>query len=146
MTSRQRWTLVATIIGSGAVFLDGTIVNVALKQIGQDLPASLVGVLEGQTYVVSGYLAVLAALLIISGALSDHYGRRRVYAIGLASFAVTSALCGLAPTMEWLILFRLLQGAAGALLIPGSLALINSASRAPRSAGRSASGPRRPRR
>jgi EmrB/QacA subfamily drug resistance transporter len=125
MTPRQRWTLVATIIGSGAVFLDGTIVNVALPRIGQDLPATTVGVLEGQTYVVSGYLAVLAALLILSGALSDHYGRRRMYAIGLASFAATSALCGLAPTMEWLIVFRLLQGAAGALLVPGSLALIS---------------------
>lgn len=125
MTPRQRWTLVATVIGSGAVFLDGTIVNVALPRIGKELPATVVGVLEGQTYVVSGYLAVLAALLIIAGALSDHYGRRRVYAIGLASFAATSALCGLAPTMEWLILFRLLQGAAGALLVPGSLALIS---------------------
>jgi EmrB/QacA subfamily drug resistance transporter len=125
MTPRQRWTLVATIIGSGAVFLDGTIVNVALPRIGQDLPARSVGVLEGQTYIVSGYLAVLAALLILAGALSDHYGRRRVYAIGLGSFAVTSALCGLAPTMEWLILFRLLQGAAGAMLVPGSLALIS---------------------
>jgi EmrB/QacA subfamily drug resistance transporter len=125
MTPRQRWTLVATIIGSGAVFLDGTIVNVALPRIGQELPATAVGVLEGQTYIVSGYLAVLAALLILAGALSDHYGRRRVYAIGLASFAVTSALCGLAPTMEWLIFFRLLQGGAGALLVPGSLALIS---------------------
>jgi EmrB/QacA subfamily drug resistance transporter len=125
MTPRQRWTLVATIIGSGAVFLDGTIVNVALPRIGRELPATAVGVLEGQTYVVSGYLAVLAALLILAGALSDHYGRRRIYAIGLASFAATSALCGLAPTMEWLILFRLLQGAAGALLVPGSLALIS---------------------
>ena len=69
MTSRQRWTLVATIIGSGAVFLDGTIVNVALPRIGQELPATLVGVLEGQTYVISGYLAMLAALLILAGAL-----------------------------------------------------------------------------
>ncbi|CAN5553179.1 MFS transporter [soil metagenome] len=125
MTSTQRWTLIATIIGSGAVFLDGTVVNVALKAIGEDLPATLVGVLEGQTYVVSGYLAVLAALLILAGALSDHFGRRRIYTIGLAGFAATSALCGLAPTLEWLIIFRLLQGAAGALLIPGSLALIN---------------------
>jgi EmrB/QacA subfamily drug resistance transporter len=125
MTPRQRWTLIATIIGSGAVFLDGTIVNVALPRIGQELPATVVGILEGQTYIVSGYLAVLAALLIVAGALSDHYGRRRIYAIGLASFAVTSALCGLAPTMEWLIVFRVLQGAAGALLIPGSLALIS---------------------
>ena len=124
MTPRQRWTLVATVIGSGAVFLDGTIVNVALPSIGRDLPSSIFGVLEGQTYVVSGYLAVLAALLIIAGALSDHYGRRRVYAIGLASFAATSALCGLAPTLEWLVVFRLLQGAAGALLVPGALSLI----------------------
>ena len=113
-----------TVIGSGAVFLDGTIVNAALKHIGQELPATLVGVLEGQAYIVGGYLAVLAALLILAGALSDHYGRRRVYAIGLAGFAATSALCGLAPTLEWLIVFRLAQGAAGALLIPGSLALI----------------------
>ena len=127
MTSRQRWTLVATIIGSGAVFLDGTVVNVALKRIGEELPSTFLGVLEGQTYVVSGYLAVLAALLILSGALSDHYGRRRVYAIGVAGFAATSALCGLAPTMEWLVVFRLAQGAAGALLIPGSLALITHA-------------------
>jgi len=121
----QRWTLVAAIIGSGAVFLDGTVVNLALKTIGEELPATLVGILEGQTYIVSGYLAVLAALLILGGALSDHYGRRRIFAIGLAGFAITSALCGLAPTMEALIVFRLAQGAAGALLVPGSLALIS---------------------
>lgn len=127
MTTRQRWTLIATVIGSGAVFLDGTIVNVALPRIGSELSASMVTVLEGQTYVVSGYLAILAALLILAGALSDHYGRRRVYAIGVAGFAGTSALCGLAPTMEWLIIFRLLQGAAGALLVPGSLSLITQA-------------------
>ena len=127
MTPRQRWTLICTVIGSGAVFLDGTIVNSALKHIGQELPGSLVGILEGQAYIVGGYLAVLAALLILSGALSDHYGRRRVYAIGLVGFAVTSALVGLAPTLEWLIVFRLAQGAAGALLIPGSLALITHA-------------------
>ena len=83
MTLIQRWTLVATIIGSGIVFLDGTIVNVALPRIGRDLPASILGVLEGQTYIVSGYLAVLAALLILAGALSDHYGRRRIFGIGL---------------------------------------------------------------
>ena len=124
MTSRQRWTLLATIIGSGIVFLDGTIVNVALPRIGRELPASVIGVLEGQTYVVSGYLAVLAALLIIAGALSDHYGRRRVFAIGLSSFGAVSVLCGLAPTLEFLVVFRLLQGAAGALLVPGSLAII----------------------
>jgi EmrB/QacA subfamily drug resistance transporter len=127
MTARQRWTLIATVIGSGAVFLDGTIVNIALPKIGLELSATLVSVLEGQAYIVSGYLAVLAALLILAGALSDHYGRRRVYAIGLGGFAVISALCGLAPTMEWLIVFRLLQGAAGALLVPGALSLITQA-------------------
>lgn len=124
---RQRWTIVCTVIGSGAVFLDGTIVNAALKHIGQDLPGSFIGVLEGQAYIVGGYLAVLAALLILAGALSDYYGRRRVYSIGLVGFAATSALCGLAPTLEWLVVFRLAQGAAGALLIPGSLALITHA-------------------
>jgi MFS family permease len=127
MTSRQRWTIVATVIGSGAVFLDGTIVNVALPSIGRELPSSIFGVLEGQTYVVSGYLAILAALLIIAGALSDHYGRRKVYAIGLASFAIASVLCGLAPTLEWLVVFRLLQGASGAFLVPGALSLITQA-------------------
>jgi EmrB/QacA subfamily drug resistance transporter len=124
MTPRQRWTLVATVIGSGAVFLDGTIVNSALPRIGRELPATLVGVLEGQTYVISGYLAVLAALLILAGALSDRYGRRRIYAIGLAGFAITSGLCGLAPTLEVLIVSRLLQGAAGALMVPGALSII----------------------
>ena len=113
------------------MFLDGTVVNVALPRIGRELPATLVGVLEGQTYVVSGYLAVLAALLIIAGALSDHYGRRRVYAIGLASFAAASALCGLAPNLELLILFRLLQGAAGSLLVPGALSIITQSFEGP---------------
>jgi EmrB/QacA subfamily drug resistance transporter len=124
MTPRQRWTLVATTIGSGAVFLDGTIVNVALPRIGRELPATFVGVLEGQTYVVSGYLAILAALLILAGALSDRYGRRRVYSIGLGGFALTSGLCGLAPSLEALVVFRLLQGAAGALMVPGALSII----------------------
>ena len=124
MTPRQRWTLVATVIGSGAVFLDGTIVNSALPRIGRELPATMMGVLEGQTYVISGYLAVLAALLILAGALSDRYGRRRIYAIGLAGFAITSGLCGLAPSLEVLVVSRLLQGAAGALMVPGALSII----------------------
>jgi EmrB/QacA subfamily drug resistance transporter len=128
MTNRQRWTLLATIIGSGAVFLDSSVVNSALARIGHDptLPASLFGVLEGQTYVVSGYFAVLAALLILAGGLSDYYGRRRVYSLGLIGFTAASALCGVAPSLEWLVVFRLLQGAAGAFLVPGALALITS--------------------
>jgi EmrB/QacA subfamily drug resistance transporter len=126
MTIRQRWTMVAAILGSGSVFLDGTVVNVALKKIGEDLPASIVGVLEGQTYVTSGYLATLAALLILAGALADFYGRRRVFMIGLVGFGLTSVLCGIAPNLELLVLFRVLQGAAGALLVPGSLSIITA--------------------
>jgi MFS family permease len=109
---------VAAILGSASVFLDATIVNVALKRIGEDLPATLVSVLEGQTYVTSGYLATLAALLILAGALADFYGRRRIFTIGLIAFGATSALCGLAPCLELLALFRGFQGAAGALLVP----------------------------
>jgi EmrB/QacA subfamily drug resistance transporter len=125
MTRTERWTLTAAIIGSGIVFLDGTVVNLALRAIGQ-LPTTFLGVLEGQTYIVSGYLAVLSALLILAGALADYYGRRKIFAIGLAGFGIASLLCGLAPTLELLVLFRLLQGAAGALLVPGSLSIITA--------------------
>jgi EmrB/QacA subfamily drug resistance transporter len=128
MTRAQRWTLLAAIVASGIVFLDSTIVNLALKRIGQELPTvTSLGVLEAQAYIGSGYLAVLAALLIIAGALADRYGRRRIFIIGLASFGVVSVLCGIAPTLEILIVARLLQGAAGALLVPGSLAIITAA-------------------
>jgi EmrB/QacA subfamily drug resistance transporter len=100
--------------------------NLALPKIGAELPASLVSKLEGQTYAVSGYLAVLAALLLLAGALGDYYGRRRVFIIGLVGFGVTSVICGLAVNFEMLVVARLLQGIAGALLIPGSLALITN--------------------
>ena len=118
--------MVAAILGSSMVFLDGTVVNLALKPIGEELPATLVSTLEGQTYAVSGYLAVLAALLILAGALADYYGRRRIFLIGLVGFGMTSVLCGAAQTLEMLDLFRLLQGAAGALLVPGSLAILTA--------------------
>jgi EmrB/QacA subfamily drug resistance transporter len=124
--NRERWTMLAAILGSASVFLDSTVVNVALFKIGKELPATLVGVLEGQTYIVSGYLATLAALVILAGALADYYGRRRVFTIGLASFGFVSVLCGLAPTLELLILFRVLQGATGALLVPCSLSIITA--------------------
>jgi len=126
VNSRQRWTMVAAVLGSSIVFLDGTIVNVALPAIGQSLPHSIFSVLEGQTYVTSGYLATLAALLILAGALSDFYGRRRVFAIGLTGFLVTSIVCGLSPSLELLVVFRVLQGAAGALLVPCSLSIITA--------------------
>ncbi len=128
MTRAQRWTLLAAIVASGIVFLDSTVVNLALKRIGQELPTTTsLGILEAQAYIGSGYLAVLAALLIVAGALADRYGRRRIFIIGLAAFGVVSILCGLAPTLEILIVARLLQGAAGALLVPGSLAIITAA-------------------
>jgi len=124
MTTKQRWTLIAAILGSGIVFLDSTVVNVALPKIGRDLPSSLFGVLEGQSYIYNGYLLTVSALLILAGALNDFYGRKRMFTFGLAGFLATSLLCGLAPNMELLVLFRVLQGVAGALLVPGSLALL----------------------
>ncbi|HZK74639.1 MAG TPA: MFS transporter [Clostridia bacterium] len=126
MNRTQRWTLVATVLASATVFLDSTIVNVALPKIGRDLPHSLVGVLEGQTYVYTGYLLSLSTLLILAGALTDAYGRRRMFMFGLAGFGLMSALCGLAPSLEILVVLRVLQGIAGAFLVPGSLALITA--------------------
>lgn len=126
MNRQQRWTLVATVLASATVFLDSTIVNVALPRIGRELPHSLVGVLEGQTYVYTGYLLSLSTLLILAGALTDAYGRRRMFMLGLAGFGVMSALCGLAPNLEILVVLRVLQGMAGAFLVPGSLALITA--------------------
>jgi EmrB/QacA subfamily drug resistance transporter len=124
--STKRWILVAAVLGSGIVFLDSTVVNVALPRIGRDLPRSFLGVLEGQSYVYNAYLLALSSLLILAGALSDFYGRRRMFLLGLIGFGVTSVLCGLAPSMELLVLFRVLQGAAGAVLVPGSLALLTA--------------------
>ena len=90
------------------------------------MPTAVLGTLESQAYVTSGYLAMLSATLILAGALADRYGRRRVFIIGLVAFGATSALCGLAPTMELLVVFRLLQGVAGALLVPGPLSIITA--------------------
>jgi EmrB/QacA subfamily drug resistance transporter len=122
----KRWTLFAAILGSGIVFLDSTIVPVALPRIGEDLSSTWLGTLEAQSYVYYGYLLSLSALLILAGALTDYHGRRRMFAIGLAAFGATSLLCGIAPTMEWLVIARVLQGAAGAFLVPGSLAIITA--------------------
>jgi EmrB/QacA subfamily drug resistance transporter len=125
--SQRAGILLATVLGSAIVFLDGTVVNVALERIGQELPTTFVRRLEGLTYVNSGYLAVLAALLILAGALNDYYGRRRMFRIGLVGFGAASVACGLAPTMEVLIGARLVQGAFGAVLVPGSLSIITAA-------------------
>ena len=125
--SRRGWTLAAVVLGSSIVFLDTTIVNVALKSIGEQLPASLVGVLEGESYIVNGYLLTLSALLILAGALADAYGRRRLFVIGLIGFGISSILCGIAPSMELLIVARVVQGIFGALLVPTALAIITAA-------------------
>jgi EmrB/QacA subfamily drug resistance transporter len=122
----KNWTLFAVILASGIVFLDSSIVPVALPQIGRELPATVIGTLEGQSYVYYGYLLSLSALLILAGALTDYHGRRRMFAIGLIAFGATSVLCGLAPNMEILVVARVLQGAAGAFLVPGSLSIITA--------------------
>jgi EmrB/QacA subfamily drug resistance transporter len=126
VTTQKRWTLIAAVLGSGIVFLDSTVVNVALPRIGADLRSGLLGPLAAESFVYYGYLLSLSSLLILAGALNDYYGRRRMFAFGLVGFGVTSLLCGLAPSIELLIAFRVLQGAAGALLVPGSLAIITA--------------------
>jgi EmrB/QacA subfamily drug resistance transporter len=128
MSSWQRWTMVAVVLGSGIVFLDTSVVNLALPTIGEEVTSPWLhfAPLEAQSYVANGYFLTLSALLILGGALTDYYGRKRMFGIGLVGFLVTSLLCAVAPNMELLILFRILQGAAGALVVPGSLAIITA--------------------
>jgi EmrB/QacA subfamily drug resistance transporter len=122
----RRWTLTAVILGSGIVFLDSTIVPVVLPKIGDELSSTVLGTLEAQSYVYYGYLLALSALLILAGALTDYHGRRRMFIFGLLGFGLTSLLCGLAVSMEFLVVARVLQGAAGAFLVPGSLSIITA--------------------
>ncbi|HKP90212.1 MAG TPA: MFS transporter [Thermoleophilaceae bacterium] len=117
---QKRLTLVACILGSAIVFIDGTVVNVALPAIREDLNAGL----ATQQWVMEAYLLMLGSLILIGGSLSDLFGRRRVFTIGVVSFGVTSALCAVAPTAETLVAARGLQGMAGALLVPSALATI----------------------
>ncbi len=118
----KRGTLIAMILASGVVFLDGTAVSVALPTIGRDLNAGL----SGLQWIVNGYALTLAALLILGGSLGDHYGRKRMLIVGLVGFGVASVLCGVAPTTEVLIAARMLQGVAGALLVPEGLAILSA--------------------
>ena len=121
-SARGRWALAAVILGSGAVFLEGSVVNVALPAIGRDLDLEL----GGLQWVINAYLLSLSALMITGGSLGDLYGRRRIFTIGLIAFAATSLLCALAPSAGVLIGARVLQGAGGALLVPASLAIVEA--------------------
>jgi EmrB/QacA subfamily drug resistance transporter len=124
-TSAGRGLLLGTILGSSMALLDGSIVNVALPHIGHDLGAPVWGL----QWTVNAYLLPLAALVLLGGSLGDRFGRRRVFLIGVAWFAIASVLCGLAPGIGWLVAARALQGVGSALLTPGSLALIQSSIR-----------------
>ena len=116
----KRLTLVACIMGSGIVLLDGSVVNVALPSI-QD---ALGGGLAAQQWVVNGYLLTLGSLILVGGSLGDVYGERRIFALGVSGFGVASLACALAPSIAALVVARMLQGVAGALLVPSSLAVI----------------------
>jgi EmrB/QacA subfamily drug resistance transporter len=120
--ARGRWILAATILGSSMVFIDGTVVNVALPALQANLNATSVDV----QWVVESYALFLAALLLLGGSLGDHFGRRRIYAIGVVLFALASVWCGLSPSIGQLIIARAVQGIGGAMLVPGSLAIISA--------------------
>ncbi len=120
--AQRRWTLAATIVGSSLVFIDGTVVNVALPVLQTKLNASVTDV----QWVIEAYTLFLAALLLLGGSLGDRFGRKKIYAIGVAVFALASVWCGLAPSINQLILARAAQGVGGALLVPGSLAIISA--------------------
>ena len=122
-TARARRVIMAAVLGSGVVFLDGTVVNVALPAMSDDLGASV----RGLQWILDGYLVTLSALLLLGGSAGDRYGRRRMFVAGLGGFVVASILCGLAPSVGFLIAARALQGMAGALLVPASLSIISSA-------------------
>ncbi|MFI7548816.1 MFS transporter [Micromonospora sediminimaris] len=121
-SSAGRGTLAAAVLASGMVFLDSTVVNVALPHLGADLDASVAGL----QWTINGYLLTLAAFVLLGGALGDRFGRRRVFLLGVVWFTAASILCGLALRTDWLVAARFLQGAGGALLTPGSLALLQA--------------------
>jgi len=120
--SSAPWILAATILGSSMAFIDGTVVNVALPALQWSLKATVVDV----QWVVEAYSLLLASFLLVGGSLGDHYGRRRIFIVGVVLFSVASLWCGLATSIGQLILARAVQGAGGALLVPGSLAIISA--------------------
>jgi EmrB/QacA subfamily drug resistance transporter len=119
---QERWILAATILASSMAFIDGTVVNVALPSLQQSLQATVIGV----QWVVEAYSLFLSALLLVGGSLGDHYGRKKIFVAGVVIFALASAWCGIAPDINQLIVARAVQGVGGALLVPGSLAIISA--------------------
>jgi MFS family permease len=116
------WILVATILGSSMAFIDGSVVNVALPVLQRDLNATSSDV----QWVVEMYSLFLSTLILVGGALGDQVGRRRIYTLGVLVFSLSSIWCGLSPTITQLIIARAVQGIGGALLVPGSLAIISA--------------------
>jgi EmrB/QacA subfamily drug resistance transporter len=121
-SSSGRFVVAVTVLGSGMTFLDSTVVNIALPAIGRDFHSSVAGL----QWIVTAYLLTLSGLLLLGGALGDRYGRRRVFLTGVAWFAVASLLCAIAPSEPVLVAARALQGVGGALLTPGSLAILQA--------------------
>ena len=121
-TASGRWTIVATVLGSGIAALDGTVVGIALPTIGRQFHADV----SSLQWVVTSYTLSLAGLLLLGGALGDYFGRRRVFVVGVVWFAAASLLCGTAPSSGVLVAARILQGVGGALLTPGSLAILEA--------------------
>ncbi|MEU9844885.1 MFS transporter, partial [Actinomadura sp. NPDC048032] len=121
-TGPGRWILLATVLGSSVAFLDSTVVNVALPRLARDLNADMAGL----QWTVNAYTLTLAGFILLGGSLGDRFGRRRIFLIGTVWFAVASVLCGVAPNVETLVMARALQGVGGALLTPGSLAIIQA--------------------
>jgi len=126
-SSKGRVALVATVAASAMASLDATVVNVALPHIGEQFHASI----SALQWVLTGYLVALASLILLGGALGDRFGRSKVFVIGTIWFAAASLLCGAAPNIEVLVAARVLQGVGGALLTPGSLAILRRASAGP---------------
>jgi MFS family permease len=122
-SAQGRWVVAATVLGSGMAALDATVVGIALPRIGKDFHAGV----SSLQWVVTAYTLTLAAFLLLGGTLGDHYGRRRVFAIGVVWFAAASAACAAAPSASVLIFARAFQGIGAALLTPGSLAILQSA-------------------
>jgi MFS family permease len=121
-TPKGRWLLIGMILGSGMASLDATVVNVALPHLASDLHADFADL----QWVINGYTLALASLILVGGSLGDRYGRRKVFSIGVVSFAAASLLCGMAPNVATLVAARMLQGVGGALLTPGSLAILQA--------------------